>query len=80
MNYLYDQIYKKFLEADSIVLVSHKNPDADSLGSASALFRHLEARGKKVALFCATPVPEEYNFIYGVRYFGNDPRVIAAAD
>jgi len=37
-----------------IVLIAHKNPDADSLGSACAFYSHLLRLRKKVTLFCAS--------------------------
>jgi phosphoesterase RecJ-like protein len=40
--------------ASHIVLVVHKNPDADSLGSASAFYSYLLRTHKKITLFCTT--------------------------
>ena len=40
--------------ARHIVLIAHVNPDADSLGSASAMYTHLLRLEKKVTFFCAT--------------------------
>ncbi len=37
-----------------IVLVAHKNPDADSLGAACAFYSHLLRNQKKVTLFCVS--------------------------
>ncbi len=41
--------------ASHIVLVVHKTPDADSLGSASAFYSYLLRSQKKITLFCASP-------------------------
>ena len=41
-------------KAEHIVLIAHINPDADSLGAASAMYTHLLRLEKKVTLFCAT--------------------------
>lgn len=38
--------------ANHIVLIVHKNPDADSLGAACAFYSHLLRGQKKVTLFC----------------------------
>lgn len=38
--------------SEHIVLVAHKNPDADSLGSACAFYSYLLRLRKKVTLFC----------------------------
>lgn len=40
--------------AKHIVLIAHKNPDADSLGSACAFYSHLLRLQKKLTLFCAS--------------------------
>ncbi|WP_422556773.1 DHH family phosphoesterase [Sulfuricurvum sp.] len=37
-----------------IVLIAHKNPDADSLGAACAFYSYLLRTQKKVTLFCAS--------------------------
>lgn len=40
--------------AQHIALIAHINPDADSLGSASAMYTYLMRLEKKVTLFCVT--------------------------
>ena len=47
-------MFKEIEEANHIVLIAHVNPDADSLGAASAMYTHLMRLEKKVTLFCAT--------------------------
>lgn len=42
--------------ADHVVLIAHKNPDADSLGAACAFYSYLLRSQKKVTLFCASAV------------------------
>lgn len=42
--------------AGHIVLAVHKNPDADSLGSACAFYSHLLRNQKKITLFCSSAV------------------------
>lgn len=41
-------------ESQHIVLIAHKNPDADSLGSACAFYSYLLRLNKKITLFCAS--------------------------
>ena len=43
--------------ADKILILSHRSPDGDTLGCASALSRALIALGKSVMFRCADPVP-----------------------
>lgn len=40
--------------AKHIVLIAHKNPDADSLGAASAFYSYLLRSQKKITLFCVS--------------------------
>ena len=47
-------MFQAIEDAEHIVLMAHVNPDADSLGSASAMYTQLMRLEKKVTLFCAT--------------------------
>lgn len=49
-----NEIVQKIEKAAHIVLISHINPDADSLGSASAMYSFLLQKHKKVSWFCKT--------------------------
>jgi len=49
-----NEILQRIDKAKHIVVISHVNPDADSLGSASAFYTHLLRLHKKVSFFCAT--------------------------
>jgi len=49
-----NEILKKIDKAGHIVLISHINPDADSIGSASAMYTFLLQSHKKVSWFCKT--------------------------
>ena len=43
---------------DKILVLSHRSPDGDTLGCASALCRALASLGKSVQFRCADAVPE----------------------
>jgi phosphoesterase RecJ-like protein len=45
--------------ARTIALIVHMHPDADSMGSACAMYAHLLRLGKKVTLFCASEEIDE---------------------
>lgn len=49
-----NEILKRIESAKHIVIISHVNPDADSLSSASTVYTHLLRLHKKVSWFCAT--------------------------
>lgn len=59
-----NEILKKIEEANHIVVISHINPDADSIGSASAVYTHLLRLHKKVSFFCVTKnINQKLSFI-----------------
>ncbi|MFT5662091.1 MAG: phosphoesterase RecJ-like protein [Sulfurimonas sp.] len=47
-------IIKRIDSAKHIVVIAHINPDADSLGSASAMYTYILTLHKKVSLFCVS--------------------------
>jgi bifunctional oligoribonuclease and PAP phosphatase NrnA len=59
--------------ARRIALVSHRDPDPDTIGSALALGLGLESLGKQVSWHCADPVPEQQRFLHGSERFTQDP-------
>src|SRR5258706_13294359 len=59
--------------AKRIALVSHRDPDPDTIGSALALGLGLESLGKRVSWHCADPGPEQQRFLHGSERFTQDP-------
>jgi phosphoesterase RecJ-like protein len=59
--------------ARRIALVSHRDPDPDTIGSALALGLGLQSLGKRVSWHCADPVPEQQRFLHGSDRFTQDP-------
>ena len=51
---------KLFLQKDSFLLLTHKNPDGDTLGSAAALCSALRRAGKTAYLFPNAEMTEKY--------------------
>ena len=49
--------------AKRIVIISHKNPDADAVGANLALREALENRGKEVVSACIDPIQERCKFL-----------------
>jgi phosphoesterase RecJ-like protein len=54
-----EKLHNSILEAKYIAVVAHVRPDADTLGSASALYSYCLQLHKKVVFVCATPVIEK---------------------
>ena len=50
----------RLLKAENVLLICHKNPDGDTIGSAAALYWALKGLGKTVAVLCADPIPSRY--------------------
>ena len=55
--------------ASRICILSHKNPDGDTLGSNIALRIALEQQGKQVVSVCADEIPEKYFFLPDITRF-----------
>jgi len=59
--------------ARDVLIVSHENPDADTLGAALGLREVLAARGATASLVCSDVPPPLYAFMPGVADFRTDP-------
>ncbi|HPU00701.1 MAG: bifunctional oligoribonuclease/PAP phosphatase NrnA [Firmicutes bacterium] len=60
-----EKVIALFRELGSFNLVSHMQPDGDSIGSLLALGEALAMLGKGVRLFTPAPVPRKYAFLPG---------------
>ena len=74
-------VLARLLRAENILLLCHKNPDGDTLGSAAALCHALADIGKTVAVLCADPIPARYDYME-MRLFdgGFEPQYVVAID
>lgn len=50
-------------EARDIVLIGHFNPDGDAVGSVTAAWQYLKARGKRARIILPSPHPESLAFL-----------------
>ena len=50
-------------DASDIVLIGHFNPDGDALGSVTAAYHYLKARGKHPRMIIPSPYPENMSFL-----------------
>jgi phosphoesterase RecJ-like protein len=60
------QVAKMLADAQRVLVVSHRDPDGDALGSSLGLMHLLRAAGKKVFVHSEGPLPEEYLFLPGM--------------
>ncbi|MBR5321003.1 MAG: bifunctional oligoribonuclease/PAP phosphatase NrnA [Clostridia bacterium] len=51
-------------EYDNYLILSHRNPDGDTLGSAFALKRTLDKMGKKSFVKCVDPMHHKYSYLW----------------
>lgn len=72
---LHTKFHTMLDRAERVLLVAHKKPDGDTLGSASAILNYLLSRGKAVTAFCADTIPEAYQYLPNVDRFTHDQAV-----
>lgn len=59
------EILDEITKAKNILINVHRNPDLDSVGSATAMYQALIKMGKKVTLVCPHKIPEDFKFLKG---------------
>jgi len=59
------EVSQALLEAEQIAIISHKNPDGDTLGSQLALGRALQRLGKDVIMYNKDKVAQKFYFVSG---------------
>ncbi len=55
----------KLLEAQTLVLTAHVNPDGDAIGSCLGLMHVLQSMGKKVQVFIDDDIPKNFSVLPG---------------
>jgi phosphoesterase RecJ-like protein len=55
--------------ASPVAIVSHRDPDGDTVGSALGLGLALETLGKRVTFHCVDAVPQDLRFLHGSERF-----------
>ncbi|MBE6827320.1 MAG: bifunctional oligoribonuclease/PAP phosphatase NrnA [Ruminococcaceae bacterium] len=66
-------------ENDNFLLLTHRNPDGDTLGSAFGLMYALRTRGKTAKVLNCDKIPEKYSYMFGEGDIGelDNPYVVA---
>jgi len=60
------EIASKVMDKDDFLLVGHKAPDGDCIGSMLGLYLGLLAMGKRVRMLLSDPVPPVYHYLSAV--------------
>lgn len=63
-NISVDECAELLKEYDNYLILTHRNPDGDTLGSAFALHRALAKLGKTSAVRCIEDIPAKYSFLW----------------
>jgi len=74
------QIHNHIKSVNKLTLVSHPNPDGDTLGAAMAFAEYLQTLGKEVQIFCLTPVSDKFNFLNNIHLVSTDTAVFLEQD
>ena len=75
-----EAVAQAVMEADSIAVCSHINPDGDTIGSALAIRLGLISLGKKVSVFCQDKVPDNLMFLPGADMIGDPGKSTGSFD
>lgn len=75
-----DLVAERIAGAREALIVSHENPDADTLGAALAVARIIEFHGGRATTVCNDPVPPLYAFLAGLEAERTDPEPETAYD
>jgi phosphoesterase RecJ-like protein len=75
-----DGVAARLRDARDVLVVSHENPDADTLGAALAIRRIVEWGGGRASLVCSDAPPPLYDFLPGIGDVRTDPEPGRAYD
>ncbi len=70
------KISAKIKESESILIISHRRPDSDAIGSSLAMFLYLKNIGKKPVLFNVGPVAAYFDFLPNLDEIYVDEKVL----
>lgn len=73
-------VVERLLAAREVLVVSHENPDADTLGAALGIRAIVVARGGRASLVCTDVPPPLYDFLPGIHDVRTDPEPDRAYD
>ena len=75
------QMAQRLRSSDNILILCHKNPDGDTIGSGSALYYALKELDKNAAVLCSDAIPSRYAFTNARQFRGEfEPETVVAVD
>ncbi len=75
LRFQFQAARQELVRARKALVVCHRRPDGDALGSSAAILNFLKALGIDGIGFCVDPVPDQYGYLPGVEWFTADPAV-----
>ncbi len=66
--------------ADNVLILTHRNPDGDTLGSGFALMHALRSKGKRARVLCCDKIPKKYSYMFGERQEDFSPEYTVCVD
>ncbi len=77
----FNEAVNELKKADEILILTHVNPDGDTLGSGYALLRALRKLGKRARLICGDPINKKFSYLYeGIEECTFEPSYIVSVD
>ena len=77
----FSEAVNELKNADDILILCHRNPDGDTLGSGIALLRALKSMGKRARLSCDDKIPSKFSYLYeGVENEDFEEKFIVSVD
>ncbi|WMJ23012.1 bifunctional oligoribonuclease/PAP phosphatase NrnA [Paludicola sp. MB14-C6] len=75
------EVVKRLLQSDNVLIITHKSPDGDTLGSAFALYNALKSLQKKARVECSDIFPQRFQYLMeGYEHQEFKPDYIVAVD
>ena len=67
--------------SEDVLILTHKNPDGDCLGTGVALCRYLLSLGKRATVVNADPIPSKFDYLFeGLPQETFEPKCIISVD
>ena len=74
---VFQQVFEKIQKSQRVLLLSHRNPDGDTLGANLALRRYILSLGKEVVSFSVDKPRETYWFLPNIDSLQTDREVLS---
>ena len=71
-----NEIELKIKNSHNILIISHRRPDSDAIGSSLAIFFYLKSLGKNPTLFNIGPIPAYFDFLPSISDVCSDEKIL----